>query len=343
MIIIYFMKDFTPELLKRKIVIISDYVNPAQYSKKDLIDENAFIDTVKKQIQKYGVQTIYAEVKDTIDLEKTLEEFTKDEILIFNWCEFLEEKEGTSHLVTRFLENLGYIFTGASTQCLLLTNGKERTKQKLIEQSIPTPKYTVISADTDLNTIALGYPIMLKLEDRHSSAGITAENVVYNSSQLDVVSKKLLNYYHTNVLAEEFINGPEYTVTVWGNGPTTSILNCSLVSFVNPKLGIIDTEVSKFVTDSEEHTNTLTSSVIDGNIIKEISETILRTYAALNFSDYGRFELREKNGTYYVIDCNPNPWLGLDSVLFKGAKKLGYNYGETLLQICEFAVKRNMQ
>jgi D-alanine-D-alanine ligase-like ATP-grasp enzyme len=337
------MKNFIPELLKKKIIIISDFVDLEKYTKQELDDELNFIDTVKREVAEYGVKLDYVELKNLDELKKTLLEYDKTKIVIFNWCEFLEEKEGTAHLVTRYLEENGYIFTGADTRCILLTNSKERTKLKLLDNNVTTPKYYVINSASDLSVIGRDFPLMLKLEDRHSSAGITNENVVYNVEQLSSVSQRLINNFHTDVFVEEYIDGQEYTATVWGNGSNSSLLNCFKVNFVDPKIGIIDTESSKFKDASKEHENTKIEEVEEPKVVENVSKCILETYKALNFLDYGRFELREKNGAYYVIDCNPNPWLGMDAILFKGTKKLGYNFGETLLQICEFAVKRNMQ
>ena len=162
--------------------------------------------------------TSYIEIKNLVDLKKSLEPFDKNTTVIVNWCEFLNQKEGTAHLVTQFLEERGYIFTGADTACLKLTSSKEQTKKRLIAANILTPNYTVITTDTDFTKISLKFPIMLKLEDRHSSVGITNENVVNNIEQLAKVSQRLIQKYHANVLAEEYIDGPEYTATVWGNG-----------------------------------------------------------------------------------------------------------------------------
>lgn len=347
MIIIYFVKNFMPELLKRKLVVISDYVNPKEYAKLELEDEVQLIDTIEREINAYGVRVEYIEVKNLNDLKKSLIKFNRDEVVIFNWCEFLEEKEGTAHLVTEFLETNGFIFTGADTPCLLLTNSKEKTKRKLLEHDISTPKYAVINECVDVKKIALDFPLMLKLEDRHSSAGITNENVVYNAKQLLAVSQKLINKYHANVLAEEFIDGQEYTVTVWGNGLGSECIYITQENYVNQNVSKINTERGKFIHGSKDENNLVSIELnlkdAGEEVLRIAKKAVLESYKALNFHDYGRFELREKNGVYYVIDCNPNPWIGLDAVLFKGTKNLGCNYGETLLQICEFAVKRNMQ
>lgn len=339
------MKNFIPELLKRKIVIISDYVNPKKYSKQELDDESNFIDTIKREINEYGVQIEYIELKNLDDLKESLKKFNKNEVIIFNWCEFLEEKEGTAHLVTEFLESSRFIFTGADTQCLLLTGSKEKTKRKLLERNILTPKYVIIKKSTDIANIYLNYPLMLKLENRHASVGITNENVVYDVQQLTKVSQKLLNKFHTNLIAEEFIDGQEFTVTVWGNELDTDILTCVKLDYIDKNISNMYTEDSKEHSKSRDYKNTLIKIIDkekDKETIDKTRKIVLDSYRVLNFLDYGRFELRERKGKLHVIDCNPNQYIGPDSFLYHGSKMFGYNYGETLLQICEFAVKRNM-
>jgi D-alanine-D-alanine ligase-like ATP-grasp enzyme len=194
-----------------------------------------------------------------------------------------------------------------------------------------------------MTEISVEYPLLLKLEDRHASSGITTDSIVYNSQQLYLTSKRLINKYHAKILAEEYIPGCEYIATVWGNNTSASLLNCFTLIFKDPKVNMIDTENSKFITTSAEYKNLKIISTNDMKSLEKIGRVVVHSYRTLKFNDYGRFELRERDGVFYVIDCNPNPWLGLNSVLFKGTKKLGYNYGETIMKICEFALKRKMK
>lgn len=337
------MKNFTSELLKREIIIISDYVDPLTYSKSELNDEARFIHTIKKEMDEYGVRSEYLEVRTLNNLKTALEKFNKDDVVIFNWCEFIEEKEGTAYLVAEFLEKAGYVFTGADTACLKLTNSKEDTKIQLRRNGIPTPEYFILR-ESDSDSIAnYKFPLILKLEDRHSSAGMTSENVVRNTEQLLKVSQRLFSTFHTDIIAEEFVDGQEYTATIWGNGNELACIYFTKEMYINPKISMINTESGKFSHGSVDEKNLVTEPLDDDNtkIISKISEIVVKSFRALKFSDYGRFELREKNNELFVIDCNANPWIGMDAVLFKGTKRLGYNFGETLLQICEFAVKRN--
>ena len=328
-------------MLARKIVMISDYVDPQNYLPDELANEKLFIETLRKEIQETGSSFEYCELKNLNDLKSLLKKYDTKEIVVFNWCEFLEEKEGTAHLVTEYLEQKGYIFTGSGTKTLKLTDDKETVKKLLLKNCLPTPEYYVAKKINEVNE-SLGFPVIVKLNDRHASAGISNENVVHNISDLLKVSKKMLDDYQTTLMVEQFISGSEYTVTLWGNGSDAQCIDINKEDFKDPDVSTIFTETTKFDYSSAEAKNTVSSVVQDDKIIKRLTETALGAYNFLGFNDYGVFEYRQGKDDVYIIDANPNQFLGLDAILFEASKKFGLNHGETILQICEFAVKRNV-
>lgn len=321
--------------------MISDYVDPQNYLPDELANEKLFIETLRREIQEAGGSFDYCEIKNLTDLKSLLKKYDQKEIVVFNWCEFLEEKEGTAHLVTEYLEKEGYIFTGSGTKTLKLTDNKEAVKKLLLQNGLPTPGYYVANNEVDLND-SLGFPVILKLNDRHASAGISNENIVHNMGDLLKVAKKLFDDYQTTIMVEQFIGGSEYTVTIWGNGTDAQCIDINKEDFKDPNISTIFTETTKFDYSSAEAKNTVSSVVQDDKIIKRLTETALTAYAVLSFNDYGVFEYRQGKDDVYIIDCNPNQFLGLDAILFEASKKFGLNHGETILQICEFAVKRNI-
>lgn len=321
--------------------MISDYVDPNNYLPDELQNEKLFIETLKREIQEAGGSFDYCEVKTLDDLGLLLTKYDRNSIVVFNWCEFFEEDERTAHLVTDYLETNGYIFTGSGTNTLKLTSDKQLVKEVLLKNSLPTPKYYVAINETELNA-SLGFPVIVKLNDRHASAGISNDNVVHNMQNLRKVSKKLFDKYQTKIMVEKFISGSEYTVTLWGNSSDAKCIDINKEDFKDPNISTIFTETTKFDYSSPEAKNTVSSVVQDERIIKRLTETALTAYNVLGFNDYGVFEYRQGKDDVYIIDCNPNQFLGLDAILFEGAKKFGLNHGETILQICEFAVKRNV-
>lgn len=323
--------------------MISDYVDPSTYTKKELADENNFIRLLSKEIQAEGVDFDYLEVTTLDDINSGLKKYDKKDTVVFNWCEYLSQQEDTAWLVTRYLEANNYVFTGASTECLKLTGSKEATKKVLVESHIPTPNYCVAKNMSDLKNVSLPFPLMLKLEDRHASAGITNANIVNTKEALVKRGAQLFTKYHTGVLVEQFVAGPEYTATLWGNGPQIACIYLTEEAYLDQTVSQISTEDTKFDDSSTESNNVKSIEFTNPKIVNTIKDIVIKSYTVLGFHDYGRFELRQDDSGTYVIDCNANQWLGMDAVLFKGTKKLGLNFGQTILQICKFAVQRYMQ
>lgn len=319
--------------------MISDYVDPKNYLPDELQSEKLFIETLQMEILEAGGIFEYHEVKNLKDLKKLLTAYDPNKVVLFNWCEFLDEKEVTAHLVTSYLEKQGYIFTGSGTRCIKITNDKNAVKKIIIKNNLPTPKYYIANSVSELND-SLGFPVIVKLVDRHGSAGISNQNVVYDFPNLKTVAQKLFNDYKTKIIVEEFIDGSEYTVTLWGNGDETACIDINKEDFKDTSISKIFTERAKFDYSSAEAKNTVSSVVTDEQIYKRLSDTAIKAYKALGFSDYGTLEYRHGKEDVYIIDCNPNQFLGLDAIIFEASKQFGLNHGQTVLQICEFAVKR---
>ncbi|MBU0649812.1 hypothetical protein KJ605_03085 [Patescibacteria group bacterium] len=339
------MKKFTSELFKRKIVVISDYVDPEIYSAIELKDEIKFLADVEDQIKMHGLAYEYVEVKNQDELLATLAKHPVEQTVIFNWCEYLDGQEDTDRIVTKLLDDRGFVYTGADTACLELLTSKEETKKQLLAHGLLTPNYLVAASAENLDDRGLQYPLIAKLENRHASKGLSLANIVHNHEQLVVEVEKLLKKYDSRILVEELVDGQEHTVTVWGNGRTAKCIYFTKEVYLDPTVSTIYTEEGKFDFGSSEEKN-LKSRCLDKLKYKKtialLHDLVLNAYRLLKVDDYGRFDLREKDGKYYFLDCNPNPWIGIGSQLLKGSKKLGYNSGETVMKICDFALQRHM-
>jgi D-alanine-D-alanine ligase len=73
----------------------------------------------------------------------------------------------------------------------------------------------------------------------------------------------------------------------------------------------------------------------------ELEQIILATYRAAGCRDYGRIDLRYRDGVFYVIDVNPNPDINSQTSLTCAAAEVGYSYGEMGSRIVNLAAARH--
>lgn len=91
---------------------------------------------------------------------------------------------------------------------------KLRCKELLQGAGLPTPAYMKLEETTDMNYIGatLGFPIMVKPALEGSSIGMSKADKV---SELDT-AWKVASEYGDTVLAEQWVQGKEYTVAILG-------------------------------------------------------------------------------------------------------------------------------
>jgi D-alanine-D-alanine ligase len=71
-------------------------------------------------------------------------------------------------------------------------------------------------------------------------------------------------------------------------------------------------------------------------------EHVCRTvYMATGCRDYARIDLRSQNGTFYVLDVNPNADISIDASLACAAEVAGYSYGEMGSRLVRLAARRH--
>lgn len=64
-------------------------------------------------------------------------------------------------------------------------------------------------------------------------------------------------------------------------------------------------------------------------------------YQSLDCRDYGRIDVRLRDGVFYVLDVNPNADISSDASIALAAEKAGYCYGAMGSRMLEFALERH--
>jgi D-alanine-D-alanine ligase len=287
-----------------------------------------------------------------------------DSEVIFNLCESLGGVSQHEQNVAALLELLDRKFTGAGSLGLSLAQDKELTKKLLSFHGIRYPKYAVIDAGKVEWSDDLEFPVFIKPLNQDASIGIDSNSIVHNIKEL----MERISYIHTELeapaLIEEYIEGREIYVGVLGNDKPEALpiieWDFSSVPEGTPK--IASTE-AKWAEDSTafKDAKEIFPEDIPEPVYREIQEAAVNAFRSLKLRDYGRIDLRLRQGSpgkkeaakgrkgntdkegdweFYIIEVNPNPHLDIEAELAMAAEKYGLVYPDLMEKIITLALER---
>jgi D-alanine-D-alanine ligase len=275
------------------------------------------------------------------ELEDTLCSFPPRNTFIFNNCDSYNGNNLGAVEVIRLIERMGFKHTGALADSIQLCIDKPRSKERLIQLGVPTPRFQVF---TSLNgDFSLEYPVIVKPSVEDASMGIDLDSVVSNHDCLVRKVAHILEKYDEPAMVEEFVCGRELAVAMWGN-ENVEILPIAEEDFscVENPLEQLLTFDSKWKTDSPYYQNIparvpASLSRKESLVVKKAAEDSFR---AMGLRDFGRVDIRFNNGIPYVIDVNELPDLSPDAGFWNSARATGIMYPQMVETILNFALKR---
>ncbi len=137
--------------------------------------------------------------------------------LVFNISEGLN---GTSReaQVPAILDLFEIPYTFADPLVMSVCLHKQHTKTLVAAAGVLTPKSVVVQRLTDIDSIALEFPVFAKPLAQGTSKGITPNSRVDSTDELVSVCARLLEQFREPVLVEEYLPGREFTVGILGTG-----------------------------------------------------------------------------------------------------------------------------
>jgi D-alanine-D-alanine ligase len=292
-------------------------------------------------LQKTGYPTALAAIEND-DIAASLRPFDPGKHIIFNWCEGLPGVEHSEWLVAKKLESLGYTFTGADSVALALAQDKQRVKVILDKASIPTPAWRIFNSP-DVQDWKI-FPAIVKPQNEHCSAGITPESVIMNHPDLKNRISFILDKYSQPALVEDFIDGREFHVAVWGNEIIT-ILPAAEMDFscFGKMQDRLCTYEAKFIPGSQhyEEIKTLLPAPLSNEEKKAMEKVCGDTYKATGCRDYARMDIRLRDNIFYVLDVNPNADISSDASMACAAEADGISYAQMGSLIVQMAARRH--
>ncbi|MCP4210572.1 MAG: D-alanine--D-alanine ligase [Halieaceae bacterium] len=218
------------------------------------------------------------------------------------------------------LQALGLPYTGSGVLGSALAMDKQRSKQLWRGIGLATPEFTRLHAQTDWQEVVAQYgAVFVKPAREGSSIGMSRAD----SAQALRAAFELASAYPGDVLAEQFVDGPEYTVGVLGGRALPSIRLETSNEFY-------DYEAKYLSEDTGYHC----PSGLSNQDEAEISALSLRAFHTLGCSVWGRVDvMRDSSGRFQVLEVNTVPGMTSHSLVPMAAAQGGMSVPDLLQSI----------
>jgi D-alanine-D-alanine ligase len=228
------------------------------------------------------------------------------------------------------LEQLGIPYTGSGVMASAVAMDKITTKKIWLYQGLPTPKYAVLTPDTDISRAADGLELPLFVKPPHEGSTIGITKV---SAAGDLKSAyELAAQFDEEVLVEEFVAGRELTVAVLGRGKTAHAL--PIVEIVAPQ-GNYDYQ-NKYFTDDTQYT---CPAQLDEATTAEIQRIAVDAFNALGCEGWARVDvlLRASDNKPFLLEANTSPGMTGHSLVPMAGRAVGLEYADLCVEILRSA------
>jgi D-alanine-D-alanine ligase len=207
---------------------------------------------------------------------------------------------------------------------------KITTKIVWLNAGLPTPRYAVLNAQSDLAATAadLGLPLIVKPPHEGSTIGITKVSQA-DGFQAAYDTAAALD---DAVLAEEFVTGREFTIAILGTGASARAL--PIVEIVAPE-GNYDYQNKYFTDDTQYHC----PAALPDALTAEMQRIAVEAYRALGCEGWGRVDvlLRERDQKPFLLEVNTSPGMTGHSLVPMAARAEGMSYEDLCVEILRSA------
>jgi D-alanine-D-alanine ligase len=305
--------------------------------------EQALMDAkiMKNALSREGHLVVDVQVNSR-ELRDLIKPYDPDKYIVLNWCEEIPGCPKSDIDVVALLTEMSYTYTGPPADVLALTWDKKATKEILQKNGVTTPVGRVVSLDqVDEWTC---FPSIVKPSCEHCSIGVTEEAIITNRQDLRERIRYVEDVFKQPALVEDFIEGREFHVTLWGNKQTEMLPPAEMdFSGLTNRERHLCTYDSKFNPGSEDYEKIelVIPAPLDQDQFAQIERLAHKCYKTIGCRDYARIDLRLRDNTFYVLDVNPNADLSPETSSVYAAAAKGITYGEFTSRLVNLAAERH--
>ena len=224
------------------------------------------------------------------------------------------------------LEVLAIPYTGSCVLGSAVGMDKWRTKMIWIANKLPTPRYRILNPNDDWDALAreLKLPLIVKPANEGSTLGLTK---VFSVKELPAAYELAAKKYRDTALAEEFIDGPEYTAGILGE----TVL--PLIRIEAPQ-GNYDYQHKYFTDDTKYHC----PCGLPAKKEKKLQALALQAFRVAGCSGWGRVDIMlDARKRPWLLEVNTSPGMTGHSLVPMAARAVGISYEDLCVKILELA------
>ncbi|MEX1056392.1 MAG: D-alanine--D-alanine ligase, partial [Natronospirillum sp.] len=235
----------------------------------------------------------------------------------------LHGRGGEDGCVQAVLEALGIPYAGSGVAASAIGMNKLLTKLIWQASGLPTADSKVLADGADWAAIlaSLGGKAVLKPVLEGSSIGISIVDTAANMA----AGYRLASQFNSQVLAERFIDGPEYTVAILG---TTALP----VIRLQAEEGFYD-YAAKY---EREDTHYFLPSGLTAEEETDLQTLSLAAFQVLGCVGWGRIDaMRDRDGGWWLLEVNTIPGLTSHSLVPMAAHAAGLSLADLAIRILQ--------
>jgi D-alanine-D-alanine ligase len=289
------------------------------------------------EVRALGVQDELHPIREAIETWKPT--------IVFNLLEEFHRNVLYDQNVVSYLELLQVPYTGCNPRGLVIARSKALSKKLLAYHRIRIPAFAVFPLRRAVRRPRrLPFPLIVKSLTEHASLGISQASVVDSDEKLAERVAFVHERLHTDAIAEQFIEGGEYYVSVIGNDRLLALPVWELAFENMPaKAALIATAKVKHDVEYQKRRGIFQRVAVDlpEGMAQRIVRTSKRIYRLLELDGYARIDYRlADDGSLYFLDANPNPEIAESEELAMAAKHVGMSYADLLTRVISLGLRR---
>jgi D-alanine-D-alanine ligase len=233
----------------------------------------------------------------------------------------LHGRGGEDGSMQGLLECLGIPYTGSGVLASALAMDKLRTKQVWQSLGLPTPRHAALAsiADCEQAAATLGFPLMVKPAHEGSSIGMARVTTL----EALIEAWQAASTFDAQVLVEQWISGPEFTVAMLGDQVLPPIRLGTSHSFYDYE--------AKYLADDTRY------QVPCGLPVEQEAELralTARACEAIGTRGWARADvMQDAEGRFWLLEVNTVPGMTDHSLVPMAAQAAGLDFNQLVLSI----------